>query len=108
MITVADMPNSDYAHYVPYCKSNKELTEDTKYRVKKIVETLTFNSNGKYIFSSASIKVISAKATSGNYFIMVGNAQDICALVLYNIEGTSFTRVTSAPSIEVEYYVVES
>lgn len=28
MITLADMPNSDYAHYVPYCKSNKELTEE--------------------------------------------------------------------------------
>ena len=28
MITVADMPNSDYAHYVPYAKSNRELTEE--------------------------------------------------------------------------------
>jgi hypothetical protein len=28
MITLADVPNSDYAHYVPYAKSNKELTED--------------------------------------------------------------------------------
>lgn len=28
MITLADMPNSDYAHYVPYAKSNKELTDD--------------------------------------------------------------------------------
>lgn len=28
MITLANVPNSDYAHYVPYCKSNKELTED--------------------------------------------------------------------------------
>ena len=28
MITVADMPNSDYNHYVPYAKSNKELTDD--------------------------------------------------------------------------------
>lgn len=27
MITVADMPNSDYNHYVPYAMSNKELTE---------------------------------------------------------------------------------
>lgn len=27
MITVADVPNSDYAHYVPYAKSNKELTD---------------------------------------------------------------------------------
>lgn len=30
MITVADMPNSDYAHYVPYCKSNRELTDVAK------------------------------------------------------------------------------
>ena len=28
MITLADMPNSDYAHYVPYCKSNRELTDE--------------------------------------------------------------------------------
>lgn len=27
MITVADMPNSDYAHYVPYRMSNEELTD---------------------------------------------------------------------------------
>lgn len=27
MITLADMPNSDYDHYVPYAKSNKELTD---------------------------------------------------------------------------------
>lgn len=30
MITLADMPNSDYAHYVPYAKSNKELTQDVE------------------------------------------------------------------------------
>lgn len=28
MITLASQPNSDYAHYVPYAKSNKELTDD--------------------------------------------------------------------------------
>lgn len=28
MITVADMPNSDYAHYVPYAMTNRELTEN--------------------------------------------------------------------------------
>jgi hypothetical protein len=28
MITVADMPNSDYNHYVPYAMSNKELTHE--------------------------------------------------------------------------------
>lgn len=27
MLTLADMPNSDYNHYVPYAKSNKQLTE---------------------------------------------------------------------------------
>lgn len=27
MITLADMPNSDYNHYVPYAMSNKELTD---------------------------------------------------------------------------------
>lgn len=28
MLTLADMPNSDYNHYVPYVKSNKELTDE--------------------------------------------------------------------------------
>lgn len=28
MITVADVPNSDYAHYVPYAMTNKELTDE--------------------------------------------------------------------------------
>lgn len=28
MFTLASQPNSDYAHYVPYAKSNKELTDD--------------------------------------------------------------------------------
>lgn len=42
MITVADMPNSDYAHYVPYAKSNKELTDDISSlaaRIKAIEDT---------------------------------------------------------------------
>lgn len=29
MLTLADVPNSDYNHYVPYAKSNKELTDAT-------------------------------------------------------------------------------
>lgn len=42
MLTVADMPNSDYAHYVPYAKSNKELTDDISSlaaRIKAIEDT---------------------------------------------------------------------
>ena len=42
MITVVDMPNSDYAHYVPYAKSNKELTDDISSlaaRIKAIEDT---------------------------------------------------------------------
>lgn len=31
MITLADMPNSDYNHYVPYAMSNKEITDNNKY-----------------------------------------------------------------------------
>lgn len=30
MITLASQPNSDYAHYVPYAKTNRELTEDVE------------------------------------------------------------------------------
>ena len=30
MITVADMPDSDYAHYVPYAMSNQELTSENQ------------------------------------------------------------------------------
>lgn len=29
MITLASQPHSDYAHYVPYAKTNRELTENT-------------------------------------------------------------------------------
>lgn len=31
MLTLASQPNSDYAHYVPYAKTNRELTGDTSY-----------------------------------------------------------------------------
>lgn len=37
MITLADQPNSDYAHYVPYAKTNRELTEEHEW--KKAVVT---------------------------------------------------------------------
>lgn len=30
MITLADMPNSDYAHYVPYAMTNQELTSENQ------------------------------------------------------------------------------
>jgi hypothetical protein len=42
MITLASQPNSDYAHYVPYAKSNKELTDDIASlaaRIKAIEDT---------------------------------------------------------------------
>ena len=31
MLTLASVPNSDYNHYVPYAKSNRELTEDVDF-----------------------------------------------------------------------------
>ena len=37
MITLASQPNSDYAHYVPYAKTNRELTEEHEW--KKAVVT---------------------------------------------------------------------
>lgn len=47
MITVADMPNSDYAHYVPYRMSNGELTDalSSKIQRKKVTATLTANTD---------------------------------------------------------------
>lgn len=39
MITLADMPNSDYNHYVPYAKSNKELTDELTVKVGTITAT---------------------------------------------------------------------
>lgn len=51
MITVADMPNSDYEHYVPYAMTNRELTP------KVGTVTATTNSNGLIALSSL-VKVI--------------------------------------------------
>ena len=41
MVTLADQPNSDYAHYVPYAKTNRELTED----IKKESATISLDTN---------------------------------------------------------------
>lgn len=45
MVTVADMPNSDYAHYVPYCKSNKELTDDVTTLQNNLQKRLNWTSD---------------------------------------------------------------
>lgn len=41
MITLASQPNSDYAHYVPYAKTNRELTEETLHY--KTIATATYD-----------------------------------------------------------------
>lgn len=65
MITVADMPNSDYAHYVPYAKSNKELT----HLIKKKTATVTTSGNGNASIATDlvpySAQILAINVTSG-------------------------------------------
>ena len=69
----------------------------------KHVETLTFNSNGKYIFSG-NVPVVHARALSGNLAVIIGSNGDNTVLTLYNIEGTGWTRITSSDSYSIEYW----
>lgn len=54
MITVADMPNSDYAHYVPYAMSNQELTSENQTLKTLVVSVPSFSSLPQTI-SNASV-----------------------------------------------------
>lgn len=45
MITLASQPNSDYEHYVPYAKTNRELTEVVAGAVTNHIITVTANTN---------------------------------------------------------------
>lgn len=72
--------------------------------VKYHDDNLAFNSVGKYIFSG-DIKCIAARVkTAGNYAIIVGNNNTNTAFLLYNTESTSFDRVTSSPTLAVEWW----
>lgn len=52
MITLADYPLSDYAHYVPYAKTNRELTEISTPIIYKF-ETADADANVTYLKSQA-------------------------------------------------------
>lgn len=80
MITVADMPNSDYNHYVPYRMSNGELTQD-----------LTVNSvDVSAIFTGTSIDTNKSKA-NGDYVSLVLKA----VLPQVDYEGEYLLRAAS-------------
>lgn len=65
---------------------------------------LTFNSVGKYIFDG-DIKCLSARVVgTGNYAIIVGNNNSNTVFMLYNTESTSFDRVTTQPTLNVEWW----
>ena len=65
---------------------------------------LAFNSVGKYIFDD-DIKCVAARVVSaGNYAILVGNNNAKTTFLLYNTESTSFDRVTTQPTLNVEWW----
>jgi hypothetical protein len=66
-------------------------------------ESLQFNSNGKYIFSTRP-NILFARATAGNYSVVVSNNGINCVLVLYSTEGTNWTRVTSGVTLTIEWF----
>ena len=82
MITLADMPNSDYAHYVPYAKSNKELTEKLKDKEITITSSNANVSitNGKLIRKGNSlvlnIEKITLSALSANSYATIMTVTD--------------------------------
>ena len=54
MITVADMPNSDYDHYVPYAMTNQQLTSENQTLKTLVVSVPSFSSLPQTI-SNASV-----------------------------------------------------
>lgn len=49
MITLADMPNSDYAHYVPYAMTNRELTKNVELLSSNITTRLNVYKTGHVV-----------------------------------------------------------
>ena len=82
--------------------TNRELTD----RIVAHEDTITFNENGKYIFSDGK-EIISARVRStGNYVVVIGNNGSNSAFILYNHEGTNWTRVTTQPQLTVKWVEV--
>lgn len=52
MITLASQPNSDYAHYVPYAKTNRELTTNISGMKWKVVDGVTTSASGNVLLTS--------------------------------------------------------
>lgn len=69
--------------------------------LNKVTESITFNSNGKYIFDG-HVTVLTAKPKSGNLAIVIGSNGLNTVFTLYNVEGTGWLR-SGAQTIDVEY-----
>ena len=69
-------------------------------------QQLTFNENGKYIFTGSQ-NILSAFCELGNYAILISNNLANACFTLYDITGQNWTRVTSQPSIYVIWYTAE-
>lgn len=65
MITVADMPDSDYAHYVPYAMSNQELTSENQ-TLQNQIDVLNADGNWRtgLRFKNLGTSFTSAQATA--------------------------------------------
>lgn len=79
MITLADMPDSDYAHYVPYAMANRELTESKaeKSDLTSISITGTTNNTGATIASGIYFylngQLVKAKVDIANNATLTAN-----------------------------------
>lgn len=85
MLTVADMPNSDYAHYVPYVMSNRELTSENQ-TLQNQINVLNADGNWRtgLRFKNLGTSFTSAQATAlangdlsefwnGDYWVINGH-----------------------------------
>lgn len=68
MITIASQPNSDYAHYVPYAKTNRELTEDTK------IETFTLTPDSTNGVTGSAVLIKCGKVCVVNGYFTLSSA----------------------------------
>ena len=84
MLTVADVPNSDYNHYVPYAKSNKELTN------------LAQQLDGNYVLTRRAcyLKAISASNTKKRNVLMAEFMDDFVAEVSSYMDTNDLIIVT--------------
>lgn len=75
--------------------------EDALNKIVVSTESITFNANGKYIYSGRRI-IMSAIAREGNYSVVISNNGINTVLCLYSHEGTAWTRVTSQPTVPID------